>query len=144
MDIFDEKDKIRLFETQEKNVRSIHDYAKFLLPIALVVIIGIVAVVYFLSPGIGDTVRPSNELYNAAYDYMLTNEKRTANEMTFYKCDGYYWVKILAEPRPYPPSNLEDAVNQYRLSVRENEDGSRQIVTLPLPPKEDDIPCKSS
>lgn len=146
MDIFDEKDKIRLFETQEKkkNVRSVRDYAKFFLPIALVVIVGIAAVVYFLSPGIGDTVRPSNELYNAVYDHMLTNEKRTANEVIFYKCDGYYWVKVLAEPRAYPPSNLEDAVNQYRLSVRENADGSRQIATLPLPAKEDDVPCKAS
>jgi len=53
-------------------------------------------------------------------------------------------VKILAEPRTYPPSNLEDDVNQYRLTVRENGDGSRQIETLQLPSKEDDVPCKNS
>lgn len=144
MDIFDEKDKVRLFETQEKNVRSIHDYAKMFLPIAVVVIVVLAAVMYLMSPSIGDAVRPSRELNDVVYDYMLTTEKRTANEMTFYKCDGYYWVKILTEPRAYPPSNLEDEVNQYRLTVRENADGSRQIVTLPLPAKADDVPCKQS
>ena len=144
MDIFDEKDKVRLFETQEKNVRSIHDYAKIFLPIAVVVIVVLAAIMYLMSPGIGDTVRPSIELNDAVYDHMLTQEKRTANEIAFYKCDGYYWVKILAEPRAYPPSNLEDDVNQYRLTVREKSDGSRQIETLPLPSKENDIPCKTS
>jgi len=144
MDIFDEKEKVRLFETQEKNVRSIHDYAKIFLPIAVVVIVVLAVVMYLMSPGSGDVVRPSTDLNDAVYDYMLTTEKRTANEITFYKCDGYYWVKILAEPRAYPPSNLEDEVNQYRLTVRENADGTRQIATLPLPSKEDDVPCKNN
>ena len=143
MDIFDEKDKVRLFETQEKSVKSVHAYAKILLPIALLVIVGLAAVMYFFSPGIGDPVRPPQELSDAVYDYMLTHEKRTASEMTFYKCDGYYSVKIVAEPRSYPPSNLLDAVNQYRLTVREDEGGSRRIATLPLPTNEDDAPCKA-
>ena len=132
------------FRNAGKNVRSIHDYAKIFLPIAVVVIVVLAAIMYLMSPGIGDTVRPSIELNDAVYDHMLTQEKRTANEIAFYKCDGYYWVKILAEPRAYPPSNLEDDVNQYRLTVRENSDGSRQIETLPLPSKENDIPCKTS
>jgi hypothetical protein len=139
---FDEDSKIRLFETQQKNSKSIHDYVKHFLPFAVIVIVGLGVLYYFMQPGIGDEVRASNEMYDSVYDHMLTKEKRTATEMTFYKCDGYYWVKVLAEPRSYPPSLRLDPVNQYRLTARQQVDGKYQIVTLPLPSQNDDVPCK--
>lgn len=138
---FSEEDKIRLFETQKRSERSIRDYAKFFLPIALVVIVGIAAVMYFTLPGIGDRVKAPLELEYAVYDYMLTREKRSVSEIAFYNCDGYYWVKVLAEPRSYPQSNLLDAVNQYRLTARQTEGAPWQITTLPLPATENDVPC---
>lgn len=141
-DIFDAEDKIRLFETQKRSERSVKDYAKVLLPIAVVAAVLVGGILYLIQPGIGDAVKAPKELEDAVYDYMLTREKRTTAEITFYKCDGYYWVKVLAEPRSYPPSLLLDAVNQYRLIARQNEDGSRPITTLPLPSKEEDIPCR--
>ena len=139
---FDEDSKIRLFETQQKTSKSIHDYVKHFLPFAVIVIVGLGVLYYFMQPGIGDEVRASNEMYDSVYDYMLTKEKRTAAEMTFYKCDGYYWVKVLAQPRAYPSSLRLDPVNQFRLTAREQPDGKYQVATLPLPSPQDDVPCK--
>ncbi len=138
---FDEENKIRLFETQKRSERSFWDYAKKFLPVVLVVIVGIAAVLYFIQPGIGDRVKAPLELEYAVYDYMLAKEKRSVSEIAFYKCDGYYWVKLLAEPRSYPPSNLLDAVNQYRLTARQTEASKWQITTLPLPSADNDVPC---
>ena len=42
----------------------------------------------------------------------------------------------------YPPSLRLDPVNQYRLTARQQVDGKYQIVTLPLPSQNDDVPCK--
>ena len=141
---FDEDSKIRLFETQQKTSKSVHDYIKHFLPVALIVIVGIGVIYYFMQPGIGDEVRASDEMYDSVYDYMLSKEKRTATDMTFYKCDGYYWVKVLAQPRAYPPSLRLDPVNQYRLTARQQPDGTYQVATLPLPSQQDDVPCKTS
>lgn len=139
---FDEDSKIRLFETQQKTSKSIHDYVKHFLPFALIVIVGLGVLYYFTLPGIGDEVRASNDIYDSVYDYMLTKEKRTATDMTFYKCDGYYWVKVLAQPRAYPTSLRLDPVNQYRLTAKQQADGTYQIATLPLPSAQDDVPCR--
>jgi len=139
---FDEDSKIRLFETQQKTSKSVHDYVKHFLPFALIVIVGLGVLYYFLQPGVGDEVRASDEMYTSVYDHMLTKEKRTASEMTFYKCDGYYWVKVLAQPRVYPPSLRLDPVNQYRLTAKEQPDGKYQITTLPSQSQQDDVPCK--
>ena len=139
---FDEDSKIRLFETHQKTSKGIRDYAKHFLPVAVIVIVGLGILYYFMQPGIGDEVRASDAMYDAVYDHMLTKEKRTASEMTFYKCDGYYWVRVLAQPRTYQPSLRLDPANQYRLTARQQQDGSYQVATLPLPSQENDVPCK--
>lgn len=135
----DDEDKVRLFETQKRSTRSVKDYAKTFLPVVILVIVAIAAALYFIQPGVGDRVKPPLDLEYKVYDYMLTKEKRSVSEIGFYNCDGYHWVKILAEPKPYPPSNLLDTVNQYRLSARQTGDNSYEITTLPLP--ENDVPC---
>jgi hypothetical protein len=139
---FDEKDKVRLFETERNRSGSVNSYARKFLPVTLIVIAAIAAAVYFLMPGTGDEIQGSHEMRRSVYDYMLTKEKRTANEITFYKCEGYYWAKVLAEPKPYPPSLVLDDVNQYRLKVVQTGKETYRLETLPLPAKGDDIPCK--
>ena len=138
---FDEDSKIHLFETQQRSSKSVRNYIKKFLPVALVAIIILAGIIWLMQPGVGDAIAVSSDMKQAAIDYMQNTEKRTVREMTFYKCNGYYWVKILAEPRSYPPSVLDDPVNQYRLTMKKQEDGSIGIDTLPLPPKEHDVPC---
>lgn len=138
---FDEKSKIRLFETQARESRGVRDHLKRFLPVIVVAIIVVGGVIYLMQPGIGDAVAVPTQIKDAVYDYMLTKEKRTATEMTFYKCDGYYWVKILAQPRAYPPSVLDDPVNQYRLEVRSSNGTTADIRTLPSPANASNKPC---
>ena len=139
---FDKESKIRLFETQQRESRSIHDHLKRFLPVVAVAIIVVGLIIYFMQPGIGNAVKPPKEVEDSVYDYMQSKEHRSVHEISFYKCNGYYWVKILAEPRSYPPSVLDDPVNQYRLSVRTSDGKTAEITTLQLPEKQDDIPCK--
>jgi len=103
------------------------------------VLVGLGVVYYLMLPGIGDEVRASDRMHDAVYDYMLTKEKRTPKELTFYKCDGFHWARVWAEPRAYPPSNPYDDVNKYRVSVNQQADGAFQISTLPG--GGNDIPC---
>jgi hypothetical protein len=98
---------------------------------------------YLSLPGIGDEVKAPKELEDQVYDYMLTKEKRTTSEMVFYKCDGYFWVKLMAEPRAYPPSNLRDPVNQYRLTAAPQVDGAYLIATVDrMEQKDDERQCR--
>ena len=143
LDLFDEDEKVRLFETYERSTRSLKNYAKVILPIVLLVIVAAAVTMYLSLPGIGDEVKAPKELEDQVYDYMLTKEKRTTSEMVFYKCDGYFWVKLTAEPRAYPPSNLRDPVNQYRLTAAPQVDGSYLIATVDrMEQKDDDRQCR--
>ena len=137
---FDEDSKVRLFETHQKTSRSFHDYAKKFLPVTVAAIALLVVFGFLMTPRAGDEVRASDDLYNAVYEHMLSKEKRSISEVKFYKCDGFYWVKILAEPKPFPPSNPEDKVNQYRLSAQEAGSGW-EVNTLSLQQPGSDTPC---
>jgi hypothetical protein len=139
---FDEESKIRLFETQQRSSRSIHDHLKRFLPMAVVAAVVVGGIIYMMQPGVGSPIAVQDEMKQAVYDHMLTKEKRTLAETTYYKCDGYTWVKVVAEPRSYPPSLPLDAVNQYRLKVDSAGEKLFNIETLPLPAKQDDVPCK--
>jgi hypothetical protein len=141
---FDEDSKIRLFETQQRSSKSVHEYVIKFLPVGLIAIVIIGAIIWLMQPGIGDPVAVPSELKQSVYDYMSGTEKRSITEIGFYKCSGYYWVKILAEPRAYPPSNLEDAVNQYRLEVRSSDGKTAEIKTLPAPANASNKPCDNS
>ncbi|HYJ92023.1 MAG TPA: hypothetical protein VEV84_11985 [Pyrinomonadaceae bacterium] len=137
---FDEESKIRLFETQKRESKSAIDYLKKFLPVIVVAIVIIGGIIWLMQPGIGDAVKPPKEVEEAVDEYMLTKEHRSVREITFYKCDGFYWVKILTEPRS-ALSSVDDPENQFRLSVRSPDGKAADITTLPLPPKEKDKPC---
>jgi hypothetical protein len=137
---FDKDSKIRLFETQRRESDEARGYFKKFLPVAVVAILIIGGVIYFMQPGVGDAVKPPKEIEDSVYNYMLTVEHRSVREITFYNCDGWYWVKILAEPRTALAS-VDDPSNQYRLRVDQNGDQVGNIQTLPVPPKDQDKPC---
>jgi hypothetical protein len=140
---FDKDSKIRLFETQKRETESGYGYLKKFLPVAVVAVIIIAGIIWLMQPGIGDAVKPPQDVENAVYDYMDKTEHRSVREITFYKCNGYYWVKILAEPRSSTMS-VDDPVNQFRLSVKTSGDRATEITTLPLPEQANDVPCKTS
>jgi len=138
--VFDENSKIRLFETQRRESESGSGYLKKFLPVAVLAALIVASVIYFIQPGIGSAVKPPKEVEDSVYEYMRTKEHRSVHEITFYNCGDYYWVTILAEP--HGSESVDDQSNQYRLTVKKQDDGSVGIDTLPLPPKEHDVPCK--
>ena len=140
---FDDDSKIRLFETQQREKAGGFNYLKRFLPVAVVAIIVVGVIIYMMQPGIGSAVKPPKEVEDAVYDYMLKKEHRSVREITFYNCDGWYWVKILAEPRS-SIATVDDPANQYRLRVDRSGDSISNIQTLPLADKERDIPCQRS
>jgi hypothetical protein len=130
-----------LFETQQRSSKSVQSYLKRFLPVGVVAVLVLAGIIWLMQPGIGDPIAVSTELKQAVDDYMQANEKRAVSEKTFYKCNGYYWVKILAEPRSYPPSVRDDPVNQYRLEVHSSDGKTAQIKTLPAPVNASNKPC---
>jgi hypothetical protein len=138
---FDPASKIRLFETQQRETESGSGYLKKFLPVAVVAIVVVAGAIYFMQPGIGSAVKPPKEVEDSVYEYMRSKEHRSVREITFYQCDGYYWVKILADPRTAVGS-VDDPSNQYRLRVDRSGDTAANIQTLPLLDKENDVPCK--
>jgi|SRR5947208_1303231 len=137
---FDPASKVRLFETQQREDESGSGYLKKFLPVAVVAILIVGGVIYFMQPGIGSAVKPPKEVEDSVYDYMRKTEHRSVREITFYNCEGWYWVKILAEPRGL--ESVDDPANEYRLRVDRNGDAAANIQTLPRPNKDADAPCK--
>src|SRR5580765_1341190 len=138
---FEPDSKIRLLETQQREHDSGSGYLKKVLQVAVVAIVIIAGVIYFMQPGVGSAVKPPKPVEDAVYDHMLKTEHRSVREITFFNCDGYYWVNILAEPRS-PLASVDDPANQYRLRVDYSGDSVTNIQTLPLPPKGQDKPCQ--
>jgi hypothetical protein len=137
---FDKDSKIRLFETQKRESDEARGYFKKFLPVAVVAILIIGGMIYFMQPGIGSAVKPPKAIEDSVYNYMLNTEHRSVREITFYNCDGWYWVKILAEPRTALAS-VDDPTNQYRLQVDRDDDTVSNIQTLTVQSKENDKPC---
>ena len=137
---FDPASKIRLFETQQREDESGSGYLKKFLPVAVIAILVVGGAIYFMQPGIGSAVKPPKEVEDSVYEYMRKTEHRSVREITFYNCDGWYWVKILAEPRGL--ESVDDPANEYRLRVDRNGDAAANIQTLPRPDKDTDAPCK--
>jgi len=137
---FDEESKIRLFETQARESAGGHDYLKKFLPVVALAMIIIGGLIYLMQPGIGSAVKPPKPVEDSVYEYMRSKEHRSVREITFYNCDGWYWVKILADPRG--DESADDLSNQYRLRVDRNGDEAGSIKTLPLPSSVNDVPCK--
>jgi hypothetical protein len=136
---FDPASKIRLFETQQRETESGSGYLKKFLPVAIVAVIVVAGAVYFIQPGVGSAVKPPLAVEDSVYEYMRSKEHRSVREIAFYQCDGYYWVKILADPRTAVGS-VDDPENQFRLRVERSGDTASNIQTLP--DKVNDVPCK--
>jgi hypothetical protein len=137
---FDEASKIRLFETQRRESDEARGYFKKFLPVAVVAILILGGVIWWMQPGVGSAVKPPRAVEDAVYEYMNSKEHRSVREIAFYNCDGWYWVRILAEPRSALAS-VDDPANQYRLRVDKNGDSAGNIQTLPVPEKTNDQPC---
>jgi len=138
--VFDEDSKVRLFETQRRETESDSGYLKKFLPVAVVAVLIVAVLIYFMQPGIGSAVKPPKAVEDSVYEYMRSKEHRSVREITFYNCDGWYWVKILADPRS--SESVDDPGNKYRLRVDRNGEMAANIQTLPLQNKENDAPCK--
>jgi hypothetical protein len=137
--VFDDDSKIRLFETQRRETESDSGYLKKFLPVAVVAVLIVAGLIYFMQPGIGSAVKPPKAVEDSVYEYMRSKEHRSVREITFYNCDGWYWVKILADPRS--SESVDDPSNKYRLRVDRNGDSMANIQTLPQPNKSNDTPC---
>lgn len=132
-------EKNRLFQTLSEEAPSERNYLKLLGIIALVIIVGSGAIFYLTMPGIGDEVRVSKEVELAVRDHFLTNEKRTATDITFYQCDGFFGARVGVETRTDIPNPI------YRIatySARATENGGTWTVTAqPVTSPELDKPC---
>lgn len=134
-------DKTRLFETQEREGKSARDHAKFLLPIVLFVVAAVAAGFYFSLPAVGDKVRPSNDLYDAVYDHIVTTEKRTVTDMSFYTCGDFYWARVEVEPQEPIPGKTPDTTVKYKVRAKASPDGSWALNVVPIVSTADDAPC---
>ena len=143
-DLFDEEEKVRLFETFERSTRSFKDYAKVILPIVVLVLIVMAVIMYQSRPQIGDNVRPDQDLYDAVYDNMLTQQKRQARDMNFYYCGTFDAAEIAVVPKPIAGARWEDAATQFKAVARKSDDGSWQVKAFPLRPNEPFHPCEDA
>jgi hypothetical protein len=139
--VFDEDSKIRLFETQHREEESGSGYLKKFVPVAIVAVLVVAGLIYLMQPGIGSAVKPPKPVEDAVYEYMRSKEHRSVREITFYQCDGYYWVRILAEPLTAVAS-VDDPSNQYCLRVDRSGDTASNIQTLARRDNGNDRPCK--
>lgn len=132
-------EKNRLFETLNAEAPSERNYLKLLGLVAIVVVIGGLIVSYLMIPGVGDEVRVSREVELAVRNHFLEREKRTATDITFYQCDGFFGARVGVETRTDMPNPI------YRIatySARATADGDAWNVTAqPITSIEMDKPC---
>lgn len=132
-------EKNRLFQTLQEETPSERNYLKLLSIVAVAVIIGAAAISYLSLPGVGDQVRVSREVEMAVRDHFLIGEKRTAKDITFYQCDGFYGARVEVETRTDIPNPI------YRIpsySARATANGNAWSVTAqPIASPEMDKPC---
>lgn len=92
-------EKNRLFQTLNEEAPSERNYLKLLGVVAVIVLVGGIAISYLMMPGVGDEIRVPREVELAVRDHFLTKEKRTATDITFYQCDGFYGARVGVETR---------------------------------------------
>jgi hypothetical protein len=133
-------DKDHLFETVREETGSEQNYLKLLSLVVLGVLIAGSAVFYLTLPGIGDAVRAPAGLELAVRDHFLLKEKRTATDIIFYQCDGYYGAKVGVETRSDIPNPLF-RIDTY--SARAVERGGQwEISAAPVTPPNQFSVCK--
>jgi len=115
-------EKERLFETLEKETSNARKYLTvFGVVVLLVIAIG-AAIAYLTLPGVGDRVRVPAEVEIAVRDHFLIKEKRTATDIIFYQCEGYYGARVGVETRTDIPNPLF-RIDTYstRVAAREGQ-----------------------
>ncbi|HEX3102705.1 MAG TPA: hypothetical protein VHQ01_12965 [Pyrinomonadaceae bacterium] len=134
--------KEHLFETQQKTVESSRNYLKFFGVAVVFIAIAVAAVIYLTLPGIGDHIRVSREMEDAVRNHFLEKEKRTAGDITFYKCDKYTWAHTDVEARTDIPGNPLAKVKSYATRIVDRSDGAYDITTTPITSPDLDTPCR--
>ena len=132
-------EKNRLFQTFKEEAPSERNYRKLLGIVVVAVIIGGVIISYLMMPGVGDEVRVSREVELAVRDHFLTREKRTATDITFYQCDGFYDARVGVETRTDVPNPIYK-VATYSARATANG-GAWNIAAQPITSPEMDRPC---
>lgn len=132
-------EKNRLFQTLKEEAPSERNYLKLLGIVAVIVLVAGVGISYLMMPGVGDEVRVSREVEMAVRDHFLIKEKRTATDITFYQCDGFYGARVRVETRTDIPNPI------YKIAAytaRTTANGTDWNVTAqPITSPEMDKPC---
>jgi len=134
-------DKIRLFETQQRNVRSWHHYFKLLLIVSVFVLVLGGVVFYFTLPGVGDQVKAPTGLEDAVRSHFLDVEKRTMTDASTFYCGDFYWIRVEVEKRPDIVGKPNNTVSKYIARATQLPEGSWQITATPLTGDDTGAPC---
>ena len=134
-------DKNRLFETQQRNVRSWHHYFKLLLIVSVFVILVGALIFYFTLPGVGDAVKAPDALEDAVRVHFLDKEKRTMTGASTYYCDKYYWIKVDVEKRPDIVGKPNNTVSKYIAKAEPQPDGTWAVTATPVTGDDWGTPC---
>lgn len=132
-------EKNRLFQTLNEETPSERNYLKLLGVVAVIVLVAGVAISYLMMPDVGDEVRVSREIEMAVRDHFLTKEKRTATDITFYQCDGFYGARVSVETRADIPNPIYK-IATYSARATANGD-AWNIIAQPITSPEIDKPC---
>ena len=134
-------DKVRLFETQQRKASSSKNYLKLLLIVALIVVVAGAVIYYVTLPGVGSQVLAPKGLEDEIRSYFLDKQKRTAEDVTFYKCENSYWARVGVQTRSDIPGNPVYKVSRYRAKATRRDDGTWDISASPITESEMDVPC---
>lgn len=132
-------EKDRLFETVEKTKGSSKKYIGVLAIVAVIVSIGGATAWYLNRPGIGDKIRVSSAVELAVRDHFLLKEKRTATDISFYQCEGFYWARVGVETRTDIPNPLL-RVPFFKARISQTGDPTA-ITAAPIASPAEDQPC---
>ena len=135
-------EKEHLFETQQKTVESSRNYLKLFVLVVIFIAIAGTAIFYLTLPGIGDRIRVSREMEDAVRNHFLEKEKRTAGDITFYKCDQYTWAHTEVETRTDIPGNPLAKVSAYATRITDRGNGTFDMTATPINSPEIDTPCR--
>lgn len=138
----DPNDKSRLFQTLSRESSSSRGYLKVFLPIAALVVLAGIAFFYMTIPGVGDTFHPQTELDLAVRYHLLEVQKRTATDITFYKCDGFAWAKADVEKRPDIPDPVLQ-LGSYAVKAVPNGTNHWELTSKPIQNGEKPTPCSA-
>lgn len=133
-------DSGHLFETLEEEESGSRKYIKVFGAVVVLVIVAAVLIGYFMLPGVGDKVRVPAGVELAVRDHFLTKEKRTATDIEFYQCDGYFGARVGVETRTDLPNPIFK-LDTYSARVAKQGD-SWEISATPLASGEKYTPCR--